>query len=303
MFILWTVTCCVRVDQVLDIKDGAPGAEQQSIGEYDTLQSNRSQRLRWTSLVPSGTTSHPAEVSDEFFSTFLGDNRSQPPSKPAEKEEEEQEEEEEEENEVAVDTDPSFSNWNSWGDNSKPSTVVSEGWMNDFDWCFPVYLQISTEIQSDELVPTEEEDEEEEEEEKPSIVESINLPDPIESSTSIESVVSQQQGQSSSSMGESSTITESSSSESAQSTQAASSVPSSESTVVGPTTESTTDDIANNLQTDDEQTESHAEHSIQAIPSFPSDKRNVIDSWMNSGESSITEYVSSRDRFSPMNTH
>ena len=96
-------------------------------------------------------------------------------------------------------------------------------------------------------------------------------------------------------MGESSTITESSSSESAHSIQPASSVPSSESTVVGPTTESTTEDVAKSLPEHDDRTESHTERSIQAISSLPSDKRNVIDSWMNSGESSITEYVSSRD--------
>lgn len=87
-------------------------------------------------------------------------------------------------------------------------------------------------------------------------------------SETTESMIDQRQGQSSASLAESSTITESSSSESAQSIQPSSSVPSSESTIIGPTTEN---------------------ESNRSIDEFSSDQRNVIDSWMNNGESNAIE--------------
>jgi hypothetical protein len=101
----------------------------------------------------------------------------------------------------------------------------------------------------------------------------------------------QQQVQSSSSLAESSTITESSSSESANSLRPSSSIPSSESTVIGPIIENTTDEKETFINTENEKIESDNEHRSEAIHSLPSDKRDVIDSWMNNGETNTTEYV------------
>jgi len=101
----------------------------------------------------------------------------------------------------------------------------------------------------------------------------------------------QQQAQSSSSLAESSTITESSSSESATSLQPTSSIPSSESTIIGPIVENTTDDKQTFENTENENIESDNEQQSELFHSLPSNKRDVIDSWINNRETSTTEYV------------
>lgn len=109
------------------------------------------------------------------------------------------------------------------------------------------------------------------------------------SSSLIDSVETQQQIQSSLSLAESSTITESSSSESANSLQPTLSIPSSESTVIGPIIETTTENRRTFQNIENEHTESENEHRSEAINSLPSNKRDVIDSWMNNRETSTSE--------------
>ncbi len=46
------------------------------------------------------------------------------------------------------------------------------------------------------------------------------------------------------------------------------------------------------INRENENIESENEHRSETIHSFPSDKRDVIDSWMNNRETSTTEYVS-----------
>jgi hypothetical protein len=101
-----------------------------------------------------------------------------------------------------------------------------------------------------------------------------------------DSVDIQQQVQSSLSLAESSTITESSSSESANSLRPTLSIPSSESTVIDPIVENTTDEkqTFRNLESDNE-------HRSEINHSLPSNKRDVIDLWMDNRATDITEYV------------
>jgi hypothetical protein len=108
----------------------------------------------------------------------------------------------------------------------------------------------------------------------------------------IESVDIQQQVQSSLSLAESSTITESSSDESANSLRPTLSIPSSESTVIGPIIETTINEKETLMNTENENIESDNEHRSETIHSLPSEKRDVIDSWMNNKENSTAEYVS-----------
>jgi len=190
-----------RIDQVLDIKDGMPGAENLPISSS-------------SSNIASASASATIAPTDEFFSSFLNDSTEKKASSAPVL--------------FVQDEEQSFSNWNSWGDGNKTSNIVD----------------VSVE------------------EEKNSIADSMIC------SETTESMIDQRQGQSSASLAESSTITESSSSESAQSIQPSSSVPSSESTIIGPTTEN-----ESNRSTDE----------------FSSDQRNVIDSWMNNGESNAIE--------------
>jgi hypothetical protein len=119
------------------------------------------------------------------------------------------------------------------------------------------------------------------EEEKTSITESTDMQGSLTDSVDI-----QQQVQSSSSLAESSTITESSSSESANSLRPTSSIPSSESTVIGPIAEITTDEnqTVRNLESDNE-------HRSEINHSLPSNKRDVIDLWMDNRATDLTEYV------------
>lgn len=109
------------------------------------------------------------------------------------------------------------------------------------------------------------------------------------SSSLLESVDNQQQIQSSLSLAESSTITESSSSESATSLKPTLSIPSSESTVIGPFVENITDNRQTLDNTEHEHNESENEHRSETIHSLPSDKRDVIDSWINNRETNTTE--------------
>lgn len=138
-------------------------------------------------------------------------------------------------------------------------------------------LKVSSEIQSDGITSESNINEEE----KTSVAESMT-----DMQTSLtDSVDIQQQVQSTSSLAESSTITESSSSESATSLRPASSIPSSESTVVGPIIESTTDE-----QQMTENSEIEKEDHSENLHSLPSEKRDVIDSWMNTRETNPIEY-------------
>lgn len=101
-------------------------------------------------------------------------------------------------------------------------------------------------------------------------------------SSLLDSVDLHQQAPSTASLAESSTITESSSSESATSLRPTSSVPSSESTVIEAITEHSTEKPDENIEVD------HEQHS-DAMHSFSSNKRDVIDSWMSSRETNNTE--------------
>lgn len=125
-------------------------------------------------------------------------------------------------------------------------------------------------------------------EEKPSVTESIDI-----QTSSTDSVDTQQQIQSSSSLAESSTITESSSSESAISLRPTSSIPSSESTIIGPIVEHSADD-----QTTTDQMDTERIDRSEKLHSLPSDKRDVIDSWINNRETDSSEYeIDSRNDF------
>jgi hypothetical protein len=106
-----------------------------------------------------------------------------------------------------------------------------------------------------------------------------------------ESIDTQQQTQSSLSLAESSTITDSSSSESTNSLHPTLSIPSSESTVIGVVLEHKTDEQQRFINTETETIQSDTEHRSETIHSLPSDKRDVIDSWMNNRENSIAGYV------------
>ena len=112
------------------------------------------------------------------------------------------------------------------------------------------------------------------------------------SSSITDSIDIQQQTQSTTSLAESSTITESSSSESATSLRPTSSIPSSASTVVGPIIENTVNEKQTSINTENDSVEFDNEHRSETIHSLPSEKRDVIDSWMNNRENSSTEYVS-----------
>jgi hypothetical protein len=103
--------------------------------------------------------------------------------------------------------------------------------------------------------------------------------------SSTDSIDTQQQVRSSSSLAESSTITESSSSESAISLRPTSSIPSSESTVIGPIVEQSADDKEISDRTEIEQ-----DDPSEKLHSLPSDKRDVIDSWINNRETNSSEY-------------
>ena len=125
------------------------------------------------------------------------------------------------------------------------------------------------------------------------VTESIQISESVDSSSITDSMMSQNQGRSSASLAESSTITESSSSDSTQSIQAAgSSIPSSASTIVDQNAEHT---IHEGNKSDDviENSNSSMDRDDRSDPvlSLPSEKRNVIDSWMNNGEASMVEYV------------
>ena len=141
----------------------------------------------------------------------------------------------------------------------------------DFD-----QYKISSEMQSDGITS----ESNIHEEEKTSVAESTDMQSSLTDSVDIH-----QQVQSTLSLAESSTITESSSSESATSLRPASSIPSSESTVVGPIVENTT-----NEQQTIENSEIDKEEHPENLHSLPSDKRDVIDSWMNNPETNSTEY-------------
>ncbi|CAF0901011.1 unnamed protein product [Adineta steineri] len=217
------------IDKVLDIKDGPPGTESQPIASN-------------TGALTTQTTT------DEFFSTFLGNQR--PPTPKIENEEKT-------EKDAA-----SFSSWNAWSDNNNASSLISSQSQSDV---------ITTEQQNNN------------EEEKSTVLESIDIQTPSLSIT--ESIdTQQQQTQSLSSLGESSTITESSSSESTNSLRPTLSIPSSESTIIGPILENKTDEQHTFIHT-----ESDTEDRSQIIPSFSSNKRDVIDSWMNNRENNTSE--------------
>ncbi|CAF3668166.1 unnamed protein product [Adineta steineri] len=217
------------IDKVLDINDGPPGTESQPIASN-------------TGALTTQTTT------DEFFSTFLGNQR--PPTPKIENEEKT-------EKDAA-----SFSSWNAWSDNNNASSLISSQSQSDV---------ITSEQQNNN------------EEEKPTVLESIDIQTPSLSIT--ESIdTQQQQTQSLSSLGESSTITESSSSESTNSLRPTLSIPSSESTIIGPILENKTDEQHTFIHT-----ESDTEDRSQIIPSFSSNKRDVIDSWMNNRENNTSE--------------
>ena len=95
------------LDQVLDIKDGAPGAEH---------------------LPISSSTNNATE---EFFSSFLGESTEKTSVaapvllvQDAQEQEQEQQEEQEEQEEQ----EQTFANWNSWGDANKTSANVKKNW-------------------------------------------------------------------------------------------------------------------------------------------------------------------------------
>lgn len=123
-----------------------------------------------------------------------------------------------------------------------------------------------------------------------STVESANVQQ-TESSLTVESV-DMKQTASSSSLTESSTITESSSSESANSLQATLSIPSSESTIIGPIIENTTDEVPISITKENEIIQSDDQHQSETSHSLTSDKLDVIDSWINNRENNTQEYVS-----------
>ena len=93
--------------------------------------------------------------------------------------------------------------------------------------------------------------------------------------------------QSSSSLAESSTITESSSSESANSVRPL--------TTISPMIEATRgDDSSRSIMIEHGTLESIDEHRTEPRRSLPSEKRNVIDSWINDGDNTPVAYVPTR---------
>ncbi|CAF2817417.1 unnamed protein product [Rotaria sp. Silwood2] len=169
-----------------------------------------------------------------------------------------------EKQEVKIEKDVSLTNWNAWSDQNNASQLIS------------------SESQSD-LIANEQNTNEEE---RIPITESID----IQSSSSITESVGIEQVPSSSSLTESSTITESSSSESANSLKPILSIPSSESTIIGQINENTIDE--EQIFIDNENIESDIDHRSETIQPLPSDKLDVIDSWINNRENNnTTEYV------------
>jgi hypothetical protein len=61
-------------------------------------------------------------IGDEFFSTFLGNQR--PPSPPPPPPQIEKEEIKIEKEEIKIENETPLSNWNSWGDNNNASQLV-----------------------------------------------------------------------------------------------------------------------------------------------------------------------------------
>ncbi|CAF0804971.1 unnamed protein product [Adineta ricciae] len=215
-----------QIDKVLDIKDGAPDPESQPIA-HDTA-----------------TSSIQSTPSDDFFSAFLGNQKStnteanEVPTKPME-------------------NNASLRTWNTYSDSNNASSLISSQSQSNI-------------VETDANIT---------EENKTTPDESIETQ--TTSSTLSELIDTQQQTQSSASLAESSTITESSSSESTNSLHPTLSIPSSESTVIGPIVEIRTDEQHMFTQTQYDSSEPDADHGSQIIPSISSDKRDVIDSWMN----------------------
>ncbi|UJR27494.1 hypothetical protein I4U23_008778 [Adineta vaga] len=227
-----------QIDKVLDIKDGAPDTESQSI-----VNNNAASNIQ-------------PVASDDFFSTFLGNQK--PPTPIVEK------------TEVSVETienDTSHHNWNAWNHNNASSLITSQSQSN-------VILSSDENInEENKLTPQESGD--------------VHIPALIP----LESIDTQQQIQASSSLAESSTITESSSSESTNSLRPTLSIPSSESTVIGTILETKNDEHQIFMHTKNESSESDVDHLSQIIPSISSDKRDVIDSWMNNRQNITSDNV------------
>ncbi|CAF1010191.1 unnamed protein product [Adineta ricciae] len=215
-----------QIDKVLDIKDGAPDPESQPLAHN------------------TATSSIQSTTSDDFFSAFLGNQKStaieanEIPTKPTE-------------------NGASLRTWNTYSDSNNASSLIS----------------------SPSQTNTAETDANITDENKTTPDESIETQ--TTSSTLSESIDTQQQTQSSVSLAESSTITESSSSESTNSLRPTLSIPSSESTVIGPIVEIKADEQHMFTQAQCDSSEPDADHVSQIIPSISSDKRDVIDSWMN----------------------
>ncbi len=109
----------IYLDKVLDIKDGAPGTEHQPIGKFHLIQIKNNQLIffvLWNYLASN------IPIGDEFFSTFLGNQR--PPSPPPPPPQIEKEEIKIEKEEIKIENETPLSNWNSWGDNNNASQLV-----------------------------------------------------------------------------------------------------------------------------------------------------------------------------------
>ncbi|CAF3751892.1 unnamed protein product [Rotaria sordida] len=275
-----------HIDKVLDIKDLASGAEPQP-----TSKNNLATNIGINNPPPPSTIT---TTTDEFFSTFLNNQKSSTSN--IEKEE------------IKIEKDSSFSNWNSWTDQNNTSQMISSESQSDLitteqttneEERTPIIESIDiptssliTESIDIEQVPT-----------SSLIIESVGIEQVPTSSLIIESVgieqvptsslttesVSIEQVPSSSSLTESSTITESSSSESANSLRPILNIPSSESTIIGQIIENIIDEKQIFINNENENIESNNEQQSETIQSLPSDKRDVIDSWINNRENNTTE--------------
>ncbi|CAF3050742.1 unnamed protein product [Rotaria socialis] len=222
----------------------------------DGTPGSEQQPIVGTNLVVNSPVPPPTAISTEdFFSTFLSNPR---PATPVV------------ENKIEKDT--SIANWNSWTDHSNASQIIPSESQSDL---------ISTEENKneDEKIPTIE---------STDIQISLSMPEStgtqqVQSPSLTSNSVEIQQVPSSTSLTESSTITESSSSDSANSLQPALSLPSSESTLIDPVMETMLDEKSLFINDENENVQS------ETIQSLTSDKRGVIDSWINNRDNDTTE--------------
>ncbi|CAF1929041.1 unnamed protein product [Rotaria magnacalcarata] len=224
----------------------------------DGTPGSEQRSIAGTNLVVNNSVPPPttiATATEDFFSTFLSNPR--PTILVVENE---------------IEKDTSIANWNSWTDHSNTSQIIP------------------SESQSD-LISTEENKNEEEKiptTESTDIQISLSMPEStdaqqVQSSSLTSDSVEIQQVPSSASLTASSTITESSSNDSGNSLQPTLSLPSSESTLIDPVMETVIDEKSLFIHNENENVQS------KTIQSLTSDKRDVIDSWINNRDNDTTE--------------